>query len=118
MARSNEPLVKKKGLQAAFITGGNSTCRYHVRKHYNVYSTKCKEAGIAEHHWAVDHNVWEAMQAKAAGKVGKTQSKIDAMFGKGSLLKEFTRDSILYAIVQFVVCNNQVSLDTFEGWLS
>ena len=83
-----------------------------------MYSTKCKEAGIAEHHWAVDHNVWEVMQAKAAGKAGKIQSKIDAMFGKGSLPKEFTRDGILHAVTQFVVCDDQVSLNTFEGCLS
>ena len=114
MARSNEPLVKKKGLRAAFITGRNSTCRYHVRKHYNVYSTRCKEARIAEHHWAVDRNVWEMMQAKATGKTGKTQTKIDAMFGKGSLPKEFTRDGILHAVAQFIICDDQVSANTFR----
>ena len=54
---------------------------------------------------------------KAVGKAGKIQSKIDAMFGKGSLLKEFTWDGI-HAIMQFVICDDQVSLNTFEGCLS
>ncbi|KAH9166871.1 hypothetical protein EDB89DRAFT_1910346 [Lactarius sanguifluus] len=38
----------KEKLQKSFFTGSNSTCRQHIRQHYEMYSQQCKENGIME----------------------------------------------------------------------
>ncbi|KAH9164979.1 hypothetical protein EDB89DRAFT_1831072, partial [Lactarius sanguifluus] len=35
-------------LRKSFFTSSNSTCRQHIRQHYEMYSQQCKENGIME----------------------------------------------------------------------
>ncbi|KAJ3965334.1 hypothetical protein EV361DRAFT_783621, partial [Lentinula raphanica] len=47
--------VDTHGLKKCFVTGGTSSCCVHIRKadHYPIYKKRCKEARVAEHHWAL-----------------------------------------------------------------
>ncbi|KAI0278182.1 hypothetical protein BC826DRAFT_874247, partial [Russula brevipes] len=54
--------IKKSGPRKAFHTGGNSSCRQHLRQHYEIYQNRCKEANILEHHWAVPRTIWRERQ--------------------------------------------------------
>jgi hypothetical protein len=45
--------VKKHGKRKAFHVGSNSSCRQHIRSHFEVYEARCKEEGIIVHHHAV-----------------------------------------------------------------
>jgi hypothetical protein len=47
------------------------------------------------------------MQAKNVKE--KTQSSLDGMVEKLQGPREFTRESVLHAVTQFVACNDQVS---------
>ena len=91
--RKDEALILKQGKRAAFMTGGNSTCRYHVRAHWDVYKVKCSEANLRLHHHAIPCEVWaeitkqgEKTPDEKRGKGG--QQTLDFPRGTGS--KEFT----------------------------
>ena len=103
--------VTKGGERNAFFTGGNSSCRSHIRQHYQLYKDRCKEAGIAENHHAIPRPLWKLMEEerRAKGK-GKVQVKIDGMveIEHKQGLKQFTRDGALEVIAKFVVCDDQV----------
>ncbi|KAE9387348.1 hypothetical protein BT96DRAFT_752402, partial [Gymnopus androsaceus JB14] len=58
-------VVDKIGLRKCFLTGGTSSCRVHIRKHYALYMVRCKEEGVAEHHWAVPRKLKKARDAEA-----------------------------------------------------
>ena len=79
--------------------------RYHIRRHYKLYLSRCKEAGIEEHHWAIDRAIWVKMNAKTGRK---QQTKLDGMFDKSIVPKEFTKDSILDAVAKFITVENEV----------
>jgi hypothetical protein len=101
--------VKKGGERGAFFTGGNSSCRAHIRQHYQLYKDRCKEAGIPESHHAIPRAIWRKMEEEKREK-GKTQAKIDGMLKiqpKPSS-EPFTRDGVLQAVAQFVACDDQV----------
>jgi len=106
--RANKSVVEKSGLRAAFVTGSNSTCRYHIRQHYETYSKKCKEAGLLEHHWAIPREIWNEMQLKKMDKSTSRQQRIDGLFGEVVAPKEFSWEGILDAVAKFVACEDQV----------
>ncbi|KIK91932.1 hypothetical protein PAXRUDRAFT_126493, partial [Paxillus rubicundulus Ve08.2h10] len=49
----------------AFHVGSNSSCRQHIRGHYDLYATRCADAGLREHHHAVPR---EIKRARVEGK--------------------------------------------------
>jgi len=108
LTRANKSVVEKSGLQAAFVTSSNSTCRYHICQHYKTYSKKCKEAGLPEHHWAIPREIWNEMELKKAGKSTGRQQRIDGLFGEVVAPKEFSWEGILDVVTKFVACKDQV----------
>jgi hypothetical protein len=104
----------KGGKRSAFFTGGNSTCRAHIRshykkkKHYNVYKERCKEKRIPENHHAIPREILKQIEEEKSK--GKKQTKIDNMLVKSTAPREFTREGVLHAVAQFVACDDQVWL--------
>ena len=72
----------KGGKRAAFFTGGNSTCRAHIRCHYTVYKERCKENGIPENHHAIPREILK--ENEEAKSKGKKQTKIDNILEKST----------------------------------
>jgi hypothetical protein len=103
-ARIDESVIKG-GLRKAFHVGGNSSCRAHIRQHYELYQQRCKDGNIPENHHAVPRHIWRERNER---KEGKIQVKLDGMIERGQGPKEFTRKSVLHAVTQFA-CNDQVS---------
>ena len=93
--------------RSAFFTGGNSTCRAHIRSHYYVYRERCKEKGIPENHHAIPREILKQMEEEKLK--GKKQTKIDNMLEKLRAPHEFTREGVLHAVAQFVACDDQVA---------
>ncbi|KAJ8579841.1 hypothetical protein M405DRAFT_717986, partial [Rhizopogon salebrosus TDB-379] len=48
-----ETFVKENGKRKAFHLGSNSSCRQHIRSHYEFYKARCRELGIRENHYAM-----------------------------------------------------------------
>ena len=106
--RKDEELLAKFGKQKAFHTGSNSSCRQHIRSHYVLYKAWCAEREIPEHHHTLLRELLKAKQQ--VKKKGKEQPGIDEMLQHGaSKRREFSRDDVMRAIAEFVVCDNQVS---------
>jgi hypothetical protein len=106
--RTDGNVVKNGGLRKAFFVGGNSSCRSHIRQHYQLYQQRCKDANIPENHHAIPRQLWKEMNEEKTRK-GKTQAKLDNMIKRAQGPREFTRESALHAITQFIACNDQVS---------
>ncbi|KAK2464611.1 hypothetical protein APHAL10511_003400 [Amanita phalloides] len=100
LCRDNEEFVVKKGEQWAFHVGGNSLCWQHIRSHFDVYEERCEEKGIPINHHAI---LWGLVKKQA--KRG-TQQTLEDAFQKVAV-KEFSRDEVLKAVAEFVVCDNQ-----------
>ncbi|KAH9034562.1 hypothetical protein EDB85DRAFT_1813632, partial [Lactarius pseudohatsudake] len=49
-------------LRKSFFTGSNSTCRQHIRQHYEMYSQQCKENGIMESEQCVPIAILQAQK--------------------------------------------------------
>lgn len=103
--REDVKFVEKHGLRHAFHLGGNSSCRQHIRSHYEVYQRKCQEERIPENHYAVPRDV---MRAREKGKNLTRQKTLDDMLETASKPKEFSRANVLKAVAEFVVCDDQV----------
>jgi hypothetical protein len=113
LKRNNEELVKKQGKRKAFFTGGNSSCRQHIRQHYAIYQERCKEADVPEHHWAIPRLIWRKMEEEKRGKkvpVAK-QGTLDGMLVETLNSPVFTRENVLHKVTQFVAVDDQVRLD-------
>lgn len=108
--RNNEEFVKKQGKRKAFFTGGNSSCRQHIRQHYAIYQERCKEADIPEHHWAIPRPVWRKMEEEKRGKKGPVanQGTLDGMLVETLNSPVFTRENVLHKVTQFVAVDDQV----------
>ena len=98
----------KGGKRSTFFTGGNSTCRAHIRGHYKVYKERCQENGIPENHHAIPREILKQMEEEKS--MGKKQTKIDNMLEKSKMPCEFSREDVLHAVAQFVACDDQVWL--------
>ena len=68
MDRENQTLILKQGKRAAFMTGGNSLCRYHIRSHWDIYKAKCKETNTPLHHHAIPREIWLKITKKDGRK--------------------------------------------------
>src|ERR1700679_2710782 len=103
----DERTVKAKGLRKAFFTGSNSSCRQHIRQHYELYKQKCNDEHIPINQRAIPPQVLREM--KALNRETKTQSTLDGVLTKVSLPSQFTREGLLEAVAKFVACDDQVS---------
>jgi hypothetical protein len=105
--------IKSNGKRKAFHKGGNSSCRAHVRQHYELYKENCEKANIPINHWAIPRDIWRLMEEeKVAEKRGRLtkkqqQQRLDFKSVTGPL--EFTRAGILHAVAKLIATNNQVS---------
>ena len=102
------------GRRKAFYTGSNSSCCQHIQSHYKLYKVRCAEKGLLEHHHALPCTLLKAKQE--AKKKGAQQGSIDEMLQHGTSKWQFSRDDVLRAVAEFIVCNNQVSCCS-ESWV-
>jgi hypothetical protein len=111
--RIDDTFVKRHGIRKAFHKGGNSSCRMHIRQHYEQYKAKCKEADIPINHWAIPWEIWKIMEEeKDVAKLGqRTQKKVQQILDFEAVTgpREFTREGVLHAVANLIVTNNQVS---------
>ena len=90
-----------------FHVKSNSLCCQHICHHYLLYQERCAEQGLKEHHHTVPRVIArERKQAKKEEKGG--QRTLDGVFHKASKPNEFSRDVVLKAVAEFVVCDDQV----------
>jgi hypothetical protein len=106
--RNDEEFVKKNGKRKAFFTGGNSSCRQHIRQHYTIYQERCKEADLPEHHWAIPRPLWRKMQEGKRGEKVTKQGTLDGMLVETLICPAFTRENVLHMVMQFVAVDDQV----------
>jgi hypothetical protein len=87
-----------------FHVGSNSSCRQHIHGHYTLYQERCAALSLRENHHAVPRDI-----VKARVKVEREgQQTLNGVVG----IKQpnaFTRDGVLKAVAEFVVCDDQVS---------
>ena len=97
----------KENLKKAFFTGGNSSCRAHIRQHYEIYKVRCKDGNIPVNHHAIPRNIFRQMKEDKKRK-GGTQATLDRMLEKTAEVKTYSREGATHAIAQFVACDDQV----------
>ena len=102
--------MKLKGLRKTFFTGSNSTCRQHIRQHFELYKQRCETEGIPMSRRAIPPPIWKEM---TTSKSPKKQTKLDAHISTGVRPSEFSRDDVLNAVAKFVACDDQVSRDSW-----
>jgi hypothetical protein len=78
--REKKKLVGRE--RSAFLTGGNSSCRAHIRQHYGLYQQLCKEKNIPQNHHAIPRPLWRKMQEEKSDLKRGSQTKLDGMFEK------------------------------------
>ncbi|KAG2343195.1 hypothetical protein BDR05DRAFT_884948 [Suillus weaverae] len=100
--------VAKHGHHKTFHVGSNSSCRQHIWRHYAVYKEKCMALKIHENHHAIPCAFIHAVQEEKKQMKGG-QKKLDIMFQGTRIPQEFSKDEVLRAVAEFVVCNYQVS---------
>jgi hypothetical protein len=108
--RNDEEFVKKNSKRKAFFTGGNSSCRQHIRQHYLIYQKRCEEENIPEHHWAMPRSLWRKKEAEARspGKKVAMQGTLDGLLVEAPVVPVFTRENLLHSVTQFVAVDDQV----------
>jgi hypothetical protein len=112
--RNDDGFVKKYGKRKAFHTGGNSSCRLHIRQHYIVYQERCKAENIPEHHWAIPRPVWKRMQDDKRGVKMERQGTLDGLLKKQKEPLVFTRENVLHFVTQFIAVDDQVNEYSLE----
>jgi hypothetical protein len=121
VALSESAGENKKNIRKSFFTGSNSTCRQHIRQHYEFYSQKCKEKGIEESERCVPIPVLQARKeaAKRQGQV-MVQTRVDEIFdahnGTSKALKAFNRAGILKAVTVHIATDDQASAPPTSRW--
>jgi hypothetical protein len=114
--RDDENFTKAHGKRRAFHKGGNSSCRQHIRQHYNIYKERCEKGGIDMSHHAVPRDVWRKIEdekeAKKNGRKSDKKTQQQLQFGTVTGPREFTRAGILQSVTKLIATNNQVSVET------
>ncbi|KAG6913166.1 hypothetical protein DXG01_009102 [Tephrocybe rancida] len=94
VCKANEEFIQTQGKRKAFHTGRNSSCRQHIRQHYELYKARCIEQNVLENHWAIPRNVWKAIEeSKTEKKKGVQQRALDFQIVHG--IKEFLHEEVL-----------------------
>jgi hypothetical protein len=100
------------GKRKAFHKGGDSSCRLHLRQHYDLYKEKCEKGTIPVNHWAIPREIWKEMEeekeAKKRGLLTKRQQQQQLVFEKVTGPRDFTRAGVLHAVAILIATNNQV----------
>ena len=113
-ARADASFIKAHGKRKAFHKGGNSSCRTHIRQHYELYVRKCEEANLPINHWAIPREIWRVMEeekeAANRGRLTQKQQQQQLSFKTVTGPREFTRAAVLHAVTKLIATNNQVSL--------
>jgi len=113
LARSDESFIKAHRKRKAFHKGENSSCRTHIRQHYELYLQKCEKANVLMHHWAIPHDIWRVMEeekeAEKRGRLTKKQQQQQLSFQTVTGPCEFTRAGVLHAVTKLIATNHQVS---------
>lgn len=113
-SRLDEHFIKVHGKRRAFHKGSNSSCRVHIRQHYDLYKEKCEEADIPVNHWAIPREIWKEMEAekedKKRGRMTKKKEQQSLDFETVTGPREFTRLGVLNAVTKLIATNNEVSL--------
>ena len=99
--------MKSKGLRKTFFTGSNSSCRQHIRQHYDLYKKRCEDEKIPLNHRAIPPPILKSIKTGKDPKILE-QKKLDGVVVKREHVKEFSRDRILDAVAKFVACDDQV----------
>ncbi|KZS86442.1 hypothetical protein SISNIDRAFT_395680, partial [Sistotremastrum niveocremeum HHB9708] len=50
--------------RGAFKLGGNSSCRQHIRSHYDEYVRRCEEEGIQPKDHCMPRDLWKKKKQK------------------------------------------------------
>jgi hypothetical protein len=101
------------GKRKAFHKGGNSSCRLHIRQHYDLYKEACEKGNIPMNHWAIPRPIWKALEdAKQAKKTGQSVKMEQQRLGFQTMTgpREFTREGTLDAVAKLIATNNQVKV--------
>ena len=106
--RADIEFIKKHGKRKAFHIGGNSSCRMHIRKHYELYKQQCKDGNIPENHHVLPWPLWKELQEAKKNLKAAQQGKLDGAFKPIKGPAEFTREGVLHAVARFVACDDQV----------
>jgi hypothetical protein len=110
--RHDEKFIKLNGRRKAFFKGGNSTCRLHIRQHYELYKERCEKENIPLHHWAIPRPIWkeeqEEKEAEERGQLTKKQQQQMLNFKTVTGPREFTREGVLHAVTVLIATNYQV----------
>lgn len=106
--RDDEAFVEKHGKRKAFHLGSNSSCRQHIRGHYDVYKERCAEQEVEEHHHSVPREILKE-RVKKEKQASEGQQTLDGVFRR-TKYQEFSREEVLKAVAEFVVCDDQVSI--------
>jgi hypothetical protein len=104
--RIDPDILKTKGLRKAFFCGSNTTCRQHIRQHYQAYQQRCEEQGLKENYRAVPPQI---LREREEAKKPKKQTNLDGILIKEKRPAEFSSDRILEAVAKLITCNDQVS---------
>jgi hypothetical protein len=104
-----DPKIEKTGIRKAFHLGSNSSCRQHIRQHYEIYRARCESQNIPVQQQAIPRPIWKAMNA--AKEKGKQQATLDETFAKmpALLRKEFSKQAAVDAVTRLIVLDDQVS---------
>ena len=98
------------GMRKAFHKGGNSSNRFHIRQHYEIYKERCEKDKIPLNHWAIPPNIVKAKKAAEMAAQGVTaQGQQQLTFKPIIGPREFTRAGTLHAVANLIATNNQVS---------
>lgn len=117
--REDEIFVRKNGKRKAFHLGSNSSCRQHIRIHYEEYQQRCVEGGIPENDHAVPREILERRRQVKVGTAVGGQTSLDGVFPKGRSPHAFSREVVLKRVAEFVVCDDQVGFWVLDSmvWL-
>jgi len=107
--RNDPEFLTAEGKRKAFHTGGNSSCRAHIRQHYDLYKDLCKQANITEQHWAIPRLIWREMEAARRGKKPGPKQRTLEFIAKDDAPLTFTHENLLHVVTQFVAVDDQVS---------
>ena len=109
MVRQDEEYITKHGKRKAFHVGSNSSCRQHIRSHYEVYQARCAERNIPTQPHAMPRQLVNAKQGLKKSKEGQGQMSLRGMLENQAKLQEFSKDEVLRKVAELIVIDDQVS---------
>ncbi|RDB23356.1 Zinc finger BED domain-containing protein DAYSLEEPER [Hypsizygus marmoreus] len=108
ICKTSAKFLASHGKRKAFHVGGNSSCRSHIRQHYEEYKARCAAQSIPLHHHAIPRNIWKAMEEREKEQKSKRkQRKLDDVFTKEKGPHEFSREEALQTVTKFITCDDQ-----------